>query len=96
VFCVENLENRLLLSQILVSAYGGNPNDGQDDRGAFEAALNAARAGDTVEFADGTYTFNGTVSLKSGVNVTSVIRAVRRWNSVSRAMGTATRFEPTA
>ena len=53
----EELENRALFSQILVSAYGAVANDNRDDRNAVVAAFNAARAGDTIVFGSGKYEF---------------------------------------
>src|SRR5690349_7011276 len=70
---IEDLENRVQFSQILASAYGAVPNDGRDDRAAVLAALSAARTGDTVAFGSGVYNFNATVTLKSGVNITSIV-----------------------
>src|SRR4051812_32501739 len=67
---VENLEKRVLFSAIEVSDFGARPNDGQDDRGAIQEAINAAQPGDTVFFADGGYDVNGQVTLKSGINIT--------------------------
>src|SRR4051812_43463748 len=67
---VENLEKRVLFSAIEVTDFGARPNDGQDDRGAIQAAINSAQSGDTVFFADGSYDVNGQVTLKSGINIT--------------------------
>lgn len=67
----ELLENRQLMSTVNVSAYGARPNDGADDRGAIQAAINAAQPGDTVVFDNGTFNINGQVQLKSGIKMTS-------------------------
>jgi hypothetical protein len=69
---VENLEKRVLFSAIEVTDFGAKPNDGQDDRGAIQAAIDAAGHGDTVYFADGTYNVNGQVRLKDGINITAI------------------------
>lgn len=68
----EILEKRALFSQILVSAHGAVPNDNRDDRIAVQAAINAAKSGDTVAFGNGFYNFNAWLTMKTGVNVTSV------------------------
>src|ERR1051325_2902609 len=64
---MENLENRVLLSTINVNSFGAAPNDGGDDRAAIQAAVDAARPGDTVLFNDGTYKINGQIKLKNGI-----------------------------
>jgi hypothetical protein len=68
---LENLEKRVLLSASEVTDFGARPNDGQDDRGAIQAAINAAHDGDTVFFADGAYNVGGQITLKSGINITA-------------------------
>jgi hypothetical protein len=66
----ENLEKRVLFSAIEVTDFGAKPNDGQNDRGAIQAAIDSAHDGDTVFFADGTYNVGGQITLKSGINIT--------------------------
>lgn len=49
--------------------YGANGNDTLDDKAAFQAAIDAASAGDTVLVPNGTYVLGGTVRGKSGVSI---------------------------
>src|SRR4051812_9966740 len=55
---LENLEKRLLFSNIQVADYGAVPDDGGDDRAAIQAAINDAGANDTVRFGSGQYDIN--------------------------------------
>lgn len=52
-----------------VVSYGANGNDALDDKAAFQAAIDAASAGDTVLVPNGTYYLGGTVRGKSGVAI---------------------------
>ncbi len=57
--CFEILENRTLLNAISPGNFGAVPNDGNDDRGGIQAAINAAGPGDVVQFSPGQYDING-------------------------------------
>lgn len=63
---VEQLETRTLLATINVGNYGAVPNDGKDDIAAIRSAINASAAGDTIQFASGTYNISDQVFLKGG------------------------------
>jgi hypothetical protein len=67
----ELLENRQLMSTVNVASFGARPNDGADDRGAIQAAINAAQNGDTVVFDNGTFNINGQIALRGGITMTS-------------------------
>src|SRR5205814_10598217 len=66
----EHLENRQLMSTVNVADYGARPNDGQDDRSAIQAAIDAAKPGDTVLFGAGQFDINGQVTARSGRTLT--------------------------
>src|SRR5687768_3298436 len=61
---LENLENRQLMSVVNVADFGAKPNDGADDKAAIQAAINAAKPGDSVVFNAGTYNLKSQVQLK--------------------------------
>jgi hypothetical protein len=62
----EMLENRVLLSRVFVGDFGARPNDGGDDRGAIQAAINASRPGDEIVFSPGNYNTSGAIQVKTG------------------------------
>lgn len=62
----EMLEKRVFLSRVFVGDFGARPNDGGDDRGAIQAAINASRPGDEIVFGSGTYNTSGAIQVKSG------------------------------
>src|SRR5688572_17077096 len=68
----EQLEKRALLSIVNVGDFGAKPNDGQNDASAIQAAINAARAGDTVKFAAGTYNINTQLLIRTGRDLAGV------------------------
>src|SRR5688572_19321722 len=68
---LENLENRQLMSVVNVADFGAKPNDGADDKAAIQAAINAAKPGDSVVFNAGTYNLKSQVQLKGGITLTS-------------------------
>src|SRR5688500_11369502 len=68
---LENLEHRQLMSVVNVADFGAKPNDGADDKGAIQAAINAAKPGDTVVFNAGTFNLGSQVALKGGITLTS-------------------------
>src|SRR4051812_39752816 len=59
----EGLEKRELMSVVNVADFGAKPNDGGDDRAAIQAAINAAKAGDVVQFGAGKYDINGQINV---------------------------------
>src|SRR5947207_12288736 len=61
----ESLEKRELMSVVNVADFGAKPGDGQDDRAAIQAAVNAAHVGDTVQFGAGQYDVNGQLTVGS-------------------------------
>ena len=52
-----------------VGDFGAVPGDGLDDRPAFQAALDAARPGDTVTVPAGAFDLSGAVNLRGGVTL---------------------------
>src|SRR5207249_1328820 len=62
----EVLEKRQLMSVVNVTDFGAKVNDGADDRAAVQAAVDASKVGDVVQFPAGTLNFAGTVTLRSG------------------------------
>lgn len=52
---IEQLETRRLLATINIVDFGARPNDGIDDTAAIQAAINASKAGDTINFGSGTF-----------------------------------------
>src|SRR3954471_20821220 len=60
----ERLETRTLLSQVSVTNFGAVPNNGGDDKGAIQAAVNASGPGDTILFPRGTYNISDEIRLK--------------------------------
>jgi hypothetical protein len=65
----ERLEGRQLMSTVNVTDFGARPNDGGDDRGAFQAAIDAARPGDIVNIPAGTFDLNGSLRVHSGITI---------------------------
>lgn len=65
----EQLEKRTLMSVINVADKGARPNDGGDDSGAVQAAINAARPGDTVAFNAGTFNINSQLLIRTGLDI---------------------------
>ncbi|HVT87530.1 MAG TPA: glycosyl hydrolase family 28-related protein [Tepidisphaeraceae bacterium] len=63
---VQTLEPRCLLSTVSVSSFGARPNDGIDDSGAIQLAINAAGSGDVVSFDAGTYNIGVSVNARGG------------------------------
>jgi hypothetical protein len=55
----EALETRELMAVINVADFGAKPNDGGNDLGAIQAAINASKTGDTVLFNGGTFDLQG-------------------------------------
>jgi hypothetical protein len=55
-----------MFSTVDVTNYGAKPNDGGDDSGAIQAAINASNSGDTIFFPAGTYNVDKRVQLKGG------------------------------
>ncbi len=66
----EILELRKLLSTVNVTDFGPRPNDGQNDSGAIQAAINNSHPGDTIAFAGGNYDIGGSITLKGNRNYT--------------------------
>jgi hypothetical protein len=64
--CFELLEHRTLFDVIQPAEFGAVPNDGKDDRGAIQAAIDASNPGDTVRFEAGTFDIHGQLTLRSG------------------------------
>jgi hypothetical protein len=46
-----------------------NPGNGKDIQPAFKTAVNSASAGDTIQFPEGDFIYNGQVSIPFGVNI---------------------------
>ena len=65
----EQLENRTLFSVINVADKGARPNDGGDDSGAIQAAINAARPGDVIAFNAGTFNVNSQLLIRTGLDL---------------------------
>jgi hypothetical protein len=63
---IEALEPRSLMATVFVGDFGAVPDDGGDDRAAVQAAINAAGAGDTVQFGAGRYDLAGTLNVRGG------------------------------
>ncbi len=74
---LENLEKRVLFSQINVADFGAVPNDGQNDTGAIQRAINASNPGDTIQFNSGKYDI-GELSLRSSRGYNGVQGTVLR------------------
>ncbi|MFD0672435.1 PA14 domain-containing protein [Cohnella sp. GCM10027633] len=68
-----------------VSSYGANGTDTVDDLAAFNAAIAAAAAGDTVYVPSGTYYVTGAIAMKSGVK----LQGQSRDTSIVKFSGTA-------
>src|ERR1043165_122649 len=51
----ESLETRQLFAVITVTDYGAIANDGKDDSGAIQKALDASKTNDTILFSGGTF-----------------------------------------
>src|SRR5262245_50436488 len=60
----EPMELRQLLATINVTDFGARPNDGGNDTGAIQAALNASKPGDTIRFAGGTFDLPSGLTIK--------------------------------
>lgn len=71
---MDRLESRQYLATLNVQNYGAVPNDGQDDRNAIVAAINASNDGDTIFFPAGTYQ----LSKEIGTNNTDVHKPLGR------------------
>jgi hypothetical protein len=69
---LETLERRQLMTVLSVTDFGAATNGSGNDQAAVQAALNAAKPGDTVSFPSGTYNFSGSVSIPTGVTVTGM------------------------
>jgi hypothetical protein len=65
----EALERRQLMATVNVADFGAVANDGKDDRGAIQAAIDAAKNGDTVAFNAGQFDVNGQLVLNRDVNL---------------------------
>lgn len=59
---------------ILVTDYGADGTDTNDDKAAIQAAIDAAESGDTVLLPEGTYYLSGTLRGKSGVTIAGADR----------------------
>jgi len=66
---METLETRQLMTVISVTDFGANGSNGSDSRAAFQAALNAAKPGDTVSVPAGTFDISGALNVPSGVTI---------------------------
>ena len=67
----ELLENRVLFNTLNAADFGAIPDDGSDDRGAIQAAIDHANPGDKVVFNSGTFNLNGQVNLKGGITLST-------------------------
>lgn len=76
----ESLEQRRLLASINIADFGAIPDDGQDDSAAIQAAIDASRAGDVINFGPGTYDLHSTVKLRSN-------REYKGWNATLKRHG---------
>lgn len=54
---------------INITSYGATPNDSTDDLAAINNAINAAKAGDTVNIPNGTFNISASIIPKSGVKI---------------------------
>jgi hypothetical protein len=66
---LETLETRQLMTVLSVTDFGAASNGSGNAQSAVQAALNAAKPGDTVSFPAGSYTIDGSVNVPSGVTV---------------------------
>jgi hypothetical protein len=62
----EILENRVLFSVFQVTDFGAVPGDGRDDAAAIQAAIDAAKPGDTVQFPAGAFDAKRTINVRGG------------------------------
>ena len=71
----ETLETRQLMTVLSVTDFGAAANGSGDSRAAFQAALNAARPGDTVAVPAGTFNISNTLTIPTGVTLTGASNA---------------------